>query len=99
LILATALKKFRIDRFGGDYRNFSLKAATRRRCNGACTERQQMPGLDLCATGICRTRRALLLEKEIKPPRRKPGFFPGVVRLDGLFVGRTKPTVSRMRAR
>ena len=53
-----------IDRFGGDYRNFELKSGEGdEACKAACTERQQMPGLDLCAAGLCRQGSALLPEK------------------------------------
>ena len=44
-----------IDRFGGDYKNFDVKSKRRRRrLQGRLHRRQQMPGLDLRAAGLCR---------------------------------------------
>jgi len=47
---------------------------------GGLHGRQQMPGLDLCAAGLCRKSAHCFLKKDIKPPRRKAGFISGVVR-------------------
>ena len=53
-----------IDRFGGDYQQFrTQEQRRRRRLQGRLRRRQQMPGLDLCAAGLCRQGRALLSEK------------------------------------
>ena len=70
-----------IDRFGGDYRNFDLKGARRRRrLQGGLHRRQQVPGLDLCPAGLCRQGRALLPEKRHQAAAAQGGFISGVVR-------------------
>ena len=71
-----------IDRFGGDYRNFDLKAAAR----ATTPARPPAPPTTNAAPGPMRgpgyagKDAHCFLKKDIKPPRRKAGFTSGVVR-------------------
>ena len=65
-----------IDRFGGDYKNFELKAARRRRClQGRLHRRQQVPRLDLRAPRLCRQGRALLPEERHQAAAAQGGVY------------------------
>ena len=70
-----------IDRAGGDYRNFGLK-----RARATKPARRPAPRTTNAGPGPMRGRAMsarkphCFLKKEIKPPRRKPGFISGVVR-------------------
>jgi PAN domain len=70
-----------IDRFGGDYRNFSLKAGeSSEACKAACTDDNKCRAWTFARPGYVGTEAHCFLKKEIKPPRRKAGFISGVVR-------------------
>ena len=71
-----------IDRFGGDYKNFELKAAT----TATTPARPPAPPTSKCRAwtyarpGYAGKDAHCFLKKDIKPPRRKAGFISGVVR-------------------
>jgi hypothetical protein len=70
-----------IDRAGGDYRNFGLKRAEGDEvCKAACTEDSKCRAWTYARPGYAGKEAHCFLKKEIKPPRRKPGFISGVVR-------------------
>jgi|SRR5665647_803281 len=70
-----------IDRFGGDYRNFSLKPGeSSEACKAACTEDNKCRAWTFARPGYVGKEAHCYLKKEIKPPRRKAGFISGVVR-------------------
>ena len=70
-----------IDRFGGDYRNFQLKAADGDdACKEACTADNKCRAWTYARPGYAGKDAQCFLKKEIKPPRRKAGFTSGVVR-------------------
>ncbi len=70
-----------IDRFGGDYRNFWLKASEGdEACKAACTDDNKCRAWTYARPGYLGKEAHCFLKKEIKPPRRKAGFISGVVR-------------------
>lgn len=70
-----------IDRAGGDYRNFELKAGEDDdSCKAACEQDTKCRAWTFARAGYTGRNPRCFLKKEIKPPRRKPGFFSGVVR-------------------
>jgi hypothetical protein len=70
-----------IDRFGGDYRNFSLKSGEGDdACKAACTDDNKCRAWTYARPGYVGRDAHCFLKKEIKPPRRKAGFVSGVVR-------------------
>ena len=70
-----------IDRFGGDYRNFDLKSGEGDEvCKTACAADNKCRAWTYARPGYAGREAHCFLKKEIKPPRRKPGFISGVVR-------------------
>ena len=70
-----------IDRFGGDYRNFELKSGEGDdACQTACAGDNNCRAWTYARPGYAGKAARCFLKKEIKPPRRKPGFISGVVR-------------------
>ena len=70
-----------IDRFGGDYRNFQLKADDGDdACKAACTADNKCRAWTYARPGYAGKEAQCFLKKDIKPPRRKAGFISGVVR-------------------
>jgi PAN domain-containing protein len=70
-----------IDRWGGDYRNFELKAGDGDdACKAACTSDNKCRAWTFARRGYVGKDARCYLKKDIKPPRRKPGFISGVVR-------------------
>ena len=70
-----------IDRFGGDYRNFELKSGDGDdECKAACTADNKCRAWTYARPGYAGKAAHCFLKKDIKPPRRKPGFISGVVR-------------------
>jgi PAN domain-containing protein len=70
-----------IDRFGGDYRSFELKASeSDEACKAACTGDNKCRAWTYARPGYVSKDAHCFLKKDIKPPRRKPGFTSGVVR-------------------
>lgn len=70
-----------IDRWGGDYRNFELKAGDDDdACKAACTGDSKCRAWTYARPGYVGKDARCYLKKDIKPPRRKPGFISGVVR-------------------
>jgi hypothetical protein len=70
-----------IDRFGGDYRNFDLKRSDGdEACKAACAGDNKCRAWTYARPGYVGRDAHCFLKKEIKPPRRKPGFISGVVR-------------------
>ena len=70
-----------IDRLGGDYRNFELKSGEGdEACKSACSGEKQCRAWTYARPGYVGKAAHCFLKKEIKPPRRKPGFVSGVVR-------------------
>jgi PAN domain len=70
-----------IDRFGGDYRSFELKSGDGdEACKSACSGEKQCRAWTYARPGYVGKAAHCFLKKEIKPPRRKPGFISGVVR-------------------
>ena len=70
-----------IDRFGGDYRNFALKAGEDDEgCKAVCTDDNKCRAWTYARPGYVGKDAHCYLKKEIKPPRRKAGFISGVVR-------------------
>jgi hypothetical protein len=70
-----------IDRLGGDYRNFELKSGEGdEACKSACSGEKQCRAWTYARPGYVGKAAHCFLKKEIKPPRRKPGFISGVVR-------------------
>ena len=72
-----------IDRFGGDYRNFDLKAGGGDgddECKAACTADNKCRAWTYARPGYAGKAAHCFLKKDIKPPRRKAGFTSGVVR-------------------
>ena len=69
------------DRSGGDYRNFEIKGkAGEDHCKAACTGDNKCRAWTYARPGYAGHEARCFLKKEIKPPRRKPGFISGVVR-------------------
>ncbi len=70
-----------IDRSGGDYRNFELKAGDGDdACKAACTADNKCRAWTYARRGYVGKDARCYLKKDIKPPRRKAGFISGVVR-------------------
>ena len=70
-----------IDRFGGDYKNFDLKARDGDdACKAACTADNKCRAWTYARPGYAGKEAHCFLKKDIKPPRRKAGFTSGVVR-------------------
>jgi hypothetical protein len=70
-----------IDRYGGDYRSFELKRGERdEACKVACAGDNKCRAWTYARPGYVGKDAHCFLKKEIKPPRRKPGFISGVVR-------------------
>ena len=70
-----------IDRFGGDYKNFELKASDGdEACKAACAADNKCRAWTYARPGYAGKDAQCFLKKEIKPPRRKAGFTSGVVR-------------------
>jgi hypothetical protein len=71
-----------IDRFGGDYRNFDVKAGDEGddECKAACTADNKCRAWTYARPGYAGRNAHCFLKKDIKPPRRKAGFISGVVR-------------------
>jgi hypothetical protein len=70
-----------IDRFGGDYRNFEVKSeGGDDACKAACAADNKCRAWTYARPAYVGKDAHCFLKKEIKPPRRKPGFISGVVR-------------------
>jgi hypothetical protein len=70
-----------IDRFGGDYHSFELKSGEGdEACKAACASDNRCRAWTYARRGYVGKDAHCFLKKEIKPPRRKPGFISGVVR-------------------
>jgi PAN domain len=70
-----------IDRAGGDYRSFDLKRGERdEACRAACAADNKCRAFTYARAGYVGREPHCFLKKDIKPPRRKPGFTSGVVR-------------------
>jgi hypothetical protein len=70
-----------IDRVGGDYRNFDLKSDEGdENCKAACSADNKCRAWTYARPGYIGKEAHCFLKKEIKPPRRRPGFISGVVR-------------------
>jgi hypothetical protein len=69
------------DRSGGDYRSFELKSGEKDEiCKTACTGDNTCRAWTYARAGYAGREPRCFLKKEIKPPRRKPGYISGVVR-------------------
>ncbi|MGB3864025.1 MAG: PAN domain-containing protein [Xanthobacteraceae bacterium] len=69
------------DRGGGDYRSFDVKGkAGEDQCKTACTGEAKCRAWTYARPGYAGREARCFLKKEIKPPRRRPGFISGVVR-------------------
>lgn len=70
-----------IDRYGGDYKNFDLKRGEDdEACKKACADDNNCRAWTYARPGYVGRDARCFLKKDIKPPRRKPGFISGVVR-------------------
>jgi hypothetical protein len=70
-----------IDRFGGDYRSFEIKNGENdEACKAACAGDNKCRAWTYARPGYVGKDAHCFLKKEIKPPRRKPGFTSGVER-------------------
>jgi hypothetical protein len=70
-----------IDRSGGDYRSFELKGGEGDdACKVACAGDNKCRAWTYARPGYVGRDARCFLKKEIKPPRRRPGFISGVVR-------------------
>jgi len=70
-----------IDRLGGDYRNFDLKSNEGdEACKAACASDNKCRAWTYARPAYVGKDAHCFLKKEVKPPRRKPGFISGVVR-------------------
>ncbi len=70
-----------IDRAGGDYKGFELKAGEGDEiCKTACTGDNKCRAWTFARPGYAGKEAHCFLKKDIKPPRRKAGFISGVVR-------------------
>jgi hypothetical protein len=70
-----------IDRSGGDYRIFELKGGEGDdACKLACAGDNKCRAWTYARPGYLGRDARCFLKKEIKPPRRRPGFISGVVR-------------------
>ncbi|MBN9013783.1 MAG: PAN domain-containing protein [Rhizobiales bacterium] len=69
------------DRSGGDYRSFEVKGkAAEDHGKAACTGDNKGRAWTYARAGYAGHEARCFLKKEIKPPRRRPGFISGVVR-------------------
>jgi hypothetical protein len=72
------------DRSGGDYRSFEIKKDERadadQVCRHACDADSKCRAWTYARPGYSGKAARCFLKKEIKPPRRRPGFTSGVVR-------------------
>ena len=72
------------DRSGGDYRGFEIKKDERtdadQFCRHTCEADNKCRAWTYARPGYAGKTARCFLKKEIKPPRRKPGFTSGVVR-------------------
>jgi len=69
------------DRSGGDYRNFEIKGKSGEdQCKAACVGDNKCRAWTYARPGYAGHEARCFLKKEIKPPRRKPGFISSVVR-------------------
>ncbi|MEH6951792.1 PAN domain-containing protein [Nitrobacter sp. NHB1] len=72
------------DRAGGDYRGFEIKKDERANadqiCRHACDADSKCRAWTYARPGYVGKAARCFLKKEIKPPRRRPGFTSGVVR-------------------
>jgi hypothetical protein len=72
------------DRAGGDYRAFEIKKDERAEadqvCRHACEADNRCRAWTYARPGYAGKAARCFLKKEIKPPRRRPGFTSGVVR-------------------
>lgn len=76
-----AAEEVSIDRPGGDYKNFDLKRGEGDdACRAACTADNKCRAWTFARAGYAGKEAHCFLKKDIKPPRRKPGFTSGVVR-------------------
>jgi PAN domain len=70
-----------IDRVGGDYRSFEIKGGDGDDiCKAACAGDNKCRAWTYARPGYVGRDARCFLKKEIKPPRRRPGFISGVVR-------------------
>jgi hypothetical protein len=70
-----------IDRYGGDYHSFELKRGDGEEiCKTACAADNRCRAWTYARPGYVGKDAHCFLKKDIKPPRRKPGFTSGVVR-------------------
>jgi len=70
-----------IDRVGGDYRSFDMKAGEDDEiCKAACTAENKCRAWTFARAGYVGKVPRCFLKKEVKPPRRRAGFSSGVVR-------------------
>jgi hypothetical protein len=78
----TSAAEISIDRFGGDYKNFDVKAGSEGddECKAACTADNKCRAWTFARPGYAGKEAHCFLKKDIKPPRRKAGFTSGVVR-------------------
>ena len=73
--------EFSIDRVGGDYRNFELKAeAQGESCKAACDADNKCRAWTYARPGYAGAAARCFLKSEIKRPRHKPCCISGVVR-------------------
>ncbi len=70
-----------IDRFGGDYKSFSMGSEDGDdACRSACADDSRCRAWTYARPGYVGREPRCFLKKDIKPPQRKPGFISGVVR-------------------
>ena len=69
-----------IDRPGGDYKSFEVKAEGEENCQAACVADNKCRAWTYARPGYVGREAHCFLKKEIKPPRRRAGFISGVVR-------------------
>lgn len=69
------------DRFGGDYRNFDLKAGDDEDdCKQACEADNKCRAWTYSRAGYVGKAPHCFLKSQVKPPHRRPGFTSGVTR-------------------
>ena len=70
-----------IDRPGGEYKSFDVKTGVGDdECRAACTADNKCRAWTFARAGYVGKEAHCFLKKEIKPPRRRPGYTSGVVR-------------------
>ena len=73
--------EFSIDRAGGDYRSFEARGHDGDdHCKAACEADGKCRAWTYTRPGYIGREARCFLKKEVKPPRRRPGFISGVVR-------------------